>query len=85
MTTTPDLLERIAVRLDPMGGKAVIRDTPISVERVLKMMSEGETERSILDRHESLEPEDLQACLLFAYRRVSGEDVYDRLTTLPPL
>lgn len=85
MTTTPDLLERIAIRLDPMGGKAVIRDTPISVERVLKMMSEGETEQSILDRHESLEPEDIQACLLFAYRRVSGEEVYDRLATLPPL
>lgn len=85
MTTTPDLIERIAIRLDPMGGKAVIRDTPISVERVLEMMSEGETERSILDRHKSLEPEDLQACLLFAYRRVSGEDVYDRIATLPPL
>lgn len=85
MTTAHDLLERIAIRLDPMGGKAVIRDTPISVERVLEMMSEGETKQSILDRHESLEPEDLQACLLFAYLRVSGEDVYDRLIALPPL
>ena len=85
MTTPPDLLERIAIRLDPLGGKAVIRNTPISVERVLEMMSEGETKQSILERHKCLEPEDVQACLLFAYRRVSGEDMYDRIATLPPL
>ena len=83
-TTNPDPLKRITVRPEARGGKPLIRDMPISVERVLEMMAEGETQRTILERHEFLEPEDIQACLLFAYRRVSGEDVYDLITTLPP-
>ena len=84
MATDSDLLKRITVRPEAKGGKPAIRDMRISVERVLEMMSEGETKQTILERYDFLEPEDIQACLLFAYRRMSGEDMYDRVTTLPP-
>ena len=84
MPDNGDLLKRITVRLEPSGGKAVIRDMPISVGHILGMMSEGETNETILAKYDFLEPEDLQACIIFAYRHISGEEVYDNITTLPP-
>ena len=85
MPTNGDLLKRITVRLEPTGGKAAIRDMPISVAHILGMMAQGETYETILEKHEYLQPEDIQACMIFAYRHISGEgDVYDDVTTLPP-
>ena len=84
MPTNGDLLKRITVRLEPTGGKAAIRDMPITVAHILGMMAQGETYETILEKHKSLQPEDIQACMLFAYRHISGEaDVYDDVTTLP--
>ena len=85
MDATPELLKRITVRPGVLGGKPIIRDMRMAVEHVLGMMAAGETPQTILEQYDFLEPEDIQACMLFAYRHISGEgDVYDDVTTLPP-
>ena len=77
MTVHPDLLQRITVRQDVLGGKPIIRDLRIAVEHVLGMLAVGDTVETILCEYPVLEPEDIQACLLYAYRSIAGEDVHD--------
>ena len=79
MTADPELLERITVRSDVLGGKPIIRDMRIAVEHVLGMLAAGEDAETILEEYPVLEPEDIQACLLFAHRSLAGEHVHDRV------
>ena len=80
MTTHTDLLERITVRADVFGGKPIIRDMRIAVEHVLGMLAAGDPAETILDEYPDLEAKDIQACLLFAHRSLSGEHVHDRVS-----
>ena len=68
MTAQPELMDRITVRADVFGGKLIIRDMRIAVEHVLGMLAAGDSAEVILDEYPVLEPEDIQACLLFAHR-----------------
>ena len=72
MDASPKLLERIDMRQGEIKGRGIpiIRDSQIPVKRVLEMVVDGETREAILDRHPSLEPEDIQASLLYAYHAV---------------
>ena len=79
MSNQSELLDRITVRAGVFGGKPVIRDMRIAVEHVLGMLAAGDTAETILREYSEPEPEDIQACLLFAHRSVVGEHVYDRL------
>ena len=74
-----DLLSRITVRSDVFGGKPIIRDMRIAVEHVLGMLAAGDTADMILSQLPILEPEDIQACLFFAYRSIAGETVHERI------
>ncbi len=76
MAADSELLERITVRADVLGGKPIIRDMRIAVEHVLAMLAAGETQETILREYPVLEDEDIQACLLFAYRSLAGEHVH---------
>ena len=80
MTNEHELIERITVRADVFGGKPIIRDMRISVEHVLGMLAAGDSSQDILREYPFLEPEDVQACLLFAHRSVAGERVHERVT-----
>lgn len=73
------LLERIVVNPQIFGGKPIIRGLRMAVEHVLGMLAAGETAETILREYAFLEPADIQACLLFAHRALSGEHVYDRM------
>lgn len=73
------LLERIVVNPQIFGGKPIIRGLRMAVEHVLGMLAAGETAENILREYPFLEPADIQACLLFAHRSLSGEHVYDRM------
>ncbi|QPD03083.1 MAG: hypothetical protein Nkreftii_000857 [Candidatus Nitrospira kreftii] len=73
------LLERIVVNPQIFGGKPIIRGMRIAVEHVLGMLAAGDTPEMILKEYSFLEREDIQACLLFAHRVLSGEHVYDRM------
>jgi len=77
--TETELLSRIETNPTIFGGKPIIRGMRRAVEHVLGMLAAGETPETILQEYPFLEPEDIQACLLFAYRSVAGEHVFDRL------
>ena len=77
--TENDLLKRITVRADIFGGKPIVRDMRIAVEHILGMLAAGDTAPTILREYPVLEPEDIQACLLFAHRSIAGEHVHERL------
>ena len=79
MTSHAELLERIMVRADVFGGKPIIRDMRIAVEHVLGMLAAGDSAETVLREYPVLEPEDIQACLLFAHRSIAGEDVHERV------
>ena len=79
LTDEDELLKRITVRSDIFGGKPIIRDMRFAVEHVLGQMAAGDSVEDILDQYELLEPEDIQACLVFAYRSIAGTCVYDRI------
>ena len=70
-------LERVTVRADVFGGKPIIRDMRFAVEHVLELLAARNTAETILAEHPILEPEDIQACPLSAYRSMAGEEIHD--------
>jgi uncharacterized protein (DUF433 family) len=78
--TETELLSRIQVNPQLFGGKLVIRGLRIAVEHILGMLAAGDTPERVLQEYPFLEPEDIQACLFFAYRSVSGEQVHERIS-----
>ena len=62
------LLARIAVEPGKMGGKPVIRGRRITPSMVLNMLANGATRNDVLKAYPVLEPEDIDACLLYAAR-----------------
>lgn len=79
MTQETELLQRITVCPGIFGGKPIIRGMRIAVEHIMGKLASGDTAETILREYPFLEPEDIQACLLFAHRSMTGEHVYDRI------
>ena len=69
------LLERITVNPKIFGGKPIIRGRRLAVEHVLGMLAAGDTTDSLLKGYPWLEPEDVQACLVYARRLVGHERI----------
>ena len=69
------LLERIVVDPRIFGGKPIVRGRRLAVEHVLGMLAAGDTADSIRAAYPWLEPEDIQACLVYAHRVVGHERV----------
>ena len=76
------LLERITVNPKIFGGKPIIRGRRLAVEHVLGMLAAGDTPEIILGGYPWLEPEDIQACLVYARRLVAHERI--QLLSLEP-
>jgi uncharacterized protein (DUF433 family) len=74
------LLERITVNPKIFGGKPIIRGRRLAVEHVLGMLAAGDTSETILSGYPWLEPEDIQACLVYARRLVGHERVEPLVT-----
>jgi len=70
------LLERITINPDVMVGKPTIRGLRITVGQILKALSGGLTQNDLLEDYPELEPEDIQAALLYAAERVGEERVF---------
>ncbi len=70
-----ELLTRITVDPKIFGGKPIIRGRRLAVEHILGMLAAGDTPEVILQGYPWLEPQDIQACLLYAHRLVSHERV----------
>ncbi|OGV83635.1 MAG: hypothetical protein A3K19_07770 [Lentisphaerae bacterium RIFOXYB12_FULL_65_16] len=56
--------------IDPeiCNGKPVLRGKHITAQAILEFLSAGETHAEILRQYPSLEPEDIQTCLVYATR-----------------
>jgi uncharacterized protein (DUF433 family) len=64
-----DLLARIRSEPDKMGGKPIIRGRRITPAMVLSMLAQGASREAVLEAYPVLEPEDIDACLLYRSRR----------------
>ncbi|MBD1824670.1 DUF433 domain-containing protein [Cyanobacteria bacterium FACHB-DQ100] len=60
------LLDRITQTPGQCGGRPCIRGMRIRVSDILEMLAENVSSTEILEDFPDLEPEDIQACLLFA-------------------
>lgn len=74
------LLERITINPKIFGGKPIIRGRRLAVEHILGMLAAGDKAETILKGYSWLEPEDIQACLIYARRLVGHERVEPLLT-----
>ena len=72
-----NLLSRIKVNPKVMVGKPTIRGLRITVEQILKALAGGVTTQELLEDYPELEPEDIQAVLLYAAELVSEEQVFE--------
>ena len=68
-----ELLDRIVVDPKIFGGKPIIRGRRLAVEHILGMLAAGDTQQTILEGYPWLEPQDIQACLMYA-RKVVGHE-----------
>jgi uncharacterized protein (DUF433 family) len=81
-TTEPsedELLQRITVDPAIFGGKPLIRGLRFAVEHVLAKLAAGDTPERLLAEYPFLEPADIRACIAYAHRSLSGEQVHERL------
>lgn len=74
-------LDRITFNKEVLNGKPIIRDMRISVEMILELLAKGASHAEILEDYPELEPDDIQAALLYAHHLVAGESVLDRVTS----
>jgi uncharacterized protein (DUF433 family) len=73
---------RIEINPAVMMGKPVIRGTRITVELILRKLSEGETETELLEDYPHLEREDIRAAIACGAASVAHEEVV-RLSDIP--
>jgi len=67
------LLGRVTIESTRYEGKPLIRDTDVSVEFLLSLLVQGQTPAQILQAHPALRPEDIRACLVYAYQAIARE------------
>jgi uncharacterized protein (DUF433 family) len=66
--------DRIAVDPKIMLGKPVVRGTRITVELILRKLSEGATEADLLDAYPQLTRSDLRAAIAFAADAIAHDE-----------
>ena len=64
---------RIEINPEIMLGKPVVRGTRITVELLLRKLSEGATEDDLLDAHPHLTRDDIKAAIAYAADTVARE------------
>ena len=69
------IADRIVIDAEVMQGKPVIRGTRITVDLLLRKLSEGATEADLLDAYPHLTAEDVRAALAYAAAAICHEDV----------
>ncbi len=68
------ITNRIEMNPRVMLGKPVIRGTRIPVELILRKLSEGGTERDLLEAYPRLTSEDIHAAIRYAADTLSHEE-----------
>jgi uncharacterized protein (DUF433 family) len=75
MLKQENLLSRITANPQVMLGKPTIRGLRITVDQILRALAGGVSKQELLDDYPDLEPEDIEAALLYAAELVSEEQV----------
>ncbi len=65
-----NVMDRITVNPRQCGGRPCIRGMRIRVTDVLDLLAAGLSREQVIDELPDLEPEDVDACLRFASRRI---------------
>ena len=73
---TTQLANRIVADSAVLAGKPTVRGLRISVEQVIRALSNGVPEAELLSDYPDLEADDLKACLAYAADLVADERVY---------
>jgi uncharacterized protein (DUF433 family) len=68
------ITDRIEIDPKVMLGKPVIRGTRITVELILRKLSEGANDKELLEAYPNLTNEDIQAAIRYAADTVSHEE-----------
>ena len=70
-----ELLKRISATPEIFGGKPIVRGMRVSVELILSLLVQGETEDAILDDYPDLTREDILACLAYAHAVIARDSL----------
>jgi uncharacterized protein (DUF433 family) len=68
------ITDRIEINPKVMMGKPVIRGTRLTVELILRKLSEGATERALLEAYPKLTRGDIQAAIRYAADSLAHEE-----------
>lgn len=68
------ITDRIEINPKVMMGKPVIRGTRLTVELILRKLSEGATARDLLEAYPKLTREDIQAAIRYAADTLAHEE-----------
>jgi uncharacterized protein (DUF433 family) len=68
------ITDRIEINPKVMMGKPVIRGTRLTVELILRKLSEGATERDLLEAYPKLSREDIHAAIRYAADTLAHEE-----------
>lgn len=69
------MFERIEINPEVMMGKPVIRDTRITVELILRKLSEGASHADLIDAYPRLTEQDIKAALAYAAATLAHETI----------
>lgn len=75
-TSSAELLSRITLNPDICHGKPVIRGMRYPVAMILDLLGAGMTAEEIIEDYPAIEPEDIQACLVYAAKLVEVKSIY---------
>ena len=75
IATADELLRRITVNFKILGGKPTLRGHRLAVEHVFGMLAAGDHPETILAGYPWLEPDDIQACLVYAHRLLAHQRI----------
>ncbi len=71
-----DWQDKIAIDVNILVGKPVIKGTRLAVELIIDLLAQGWSEADILRNYNGLTREDIQACLAYASAVLHAEKVY---------
>lgn len=60
-----------------MLGKPVIKETRITVEIILRKLSDGFSKKDILEMYPHIETDDIQACIAYAVAVIQSEKIIE--------
>ena len=66
--------DRIEINPRVMLGKPVVRGTRITVELILRKITEGATEEVLLDAYPTLKKKDIKAAIVYAADTLAHEE-----------